>query len=74
MTPTRVTAPTAGSIIVVRVAVGDVVAADQDLIVIESMKMEIPVTSPVAGRVAAVLVKPADPVNQGDVLAEVEPE
>lgn len=73
MTPVEITAPTAGSIILVMVSVGQAVAAHQELILIESMKMEIPVASPATGKVVAILVKAADPVNRGDVLARIQP-
>jgi biotin carboxyl carrier protein len=49
-----------------RVAQGDV------LIILESMKMEIPVESPVAGVVSEILVKLEDPVQEEQVLAVVE--
>jgi biotin carboxyl carrier protein len=37
------------------------------------MKMEIPVLSPVAGTVTEVRVAPEDQVNEGDVIAVIEP-
>ena len=49
-----------------RVAEGDV------LIILESMKMEIPVESPVAGVVSEILVKLEDTVQEEQVLAVVE--
>ena len=55
-----------------------VVVAGQDvregdtLVVLESMKMEIPVVSPVAGVVGEVRVGPRDQVREGDVLVVVQ--
>jgi biotin carboxyl carrier protein len=51
---------------------GDAVEADQVLLILESMKMEIPVVAPVAGTVARVLVADQDVVREGQVLAVIE--
>ena len=48
--------------------VGDQVAEGDELVILESMKMEIPVAAPVGGKVAEVRVKPEDQVQEGDVL------
>ena len=50
------------------VEVGATVAEGDELVILESMKMEIPVTAPVGGTVAEVRVKPEDQVQEGDVL------
>lgn len=55
----------------VHVAVGDVVEAGQELVLLESMKMEIPVTPEYPGVVTAVRVKPGDVVQEGEVLVVV---
>ena len=55
----------------VKVEVGDAVADGDELIVLESMKMEIPVVSPRAGTVAAVSVVPQTRVQEGDALVEL---
>jgi acetyl-CoA carboxylase biotin carboxyl carrier protein len=57
----------------VRVAEGDRVEVDQELVVLESMKMEIPITSPVVGTVAEVRVAPDQVVHEGHVLVVVTP-
>ena len=57
----------------VRVEVGQRVVADDDLVVLESMKMEIPVVAPVAGTVTEILVAPDDKVSDGTVLAVLDP-
>lgn len=51
---------------------GDAVAAGDPLVVLESMKMEIPVESPAAGTVTEVRVEEGAVVQEGDVLAVVE--
>jgi acetyl-CoA carboxylase biotin carboxyl carrier protein len=55
----------------VKVAVGDEVVEGQELLVLESMKMEIPVPSPTAGAVQQLHVAPEDRVQEGDALAEI---
>jgi len=51
---------------------GDAVAAGDPLVILESMKMEIPVESPAAGTVTEVRVEEGAVVQEGDVLAVVE--
>ena len=53
------------------VEVGATVAEGDELIILESMKMEIPVTAPHAGTVTELRVKPEDQVQEGDVLAVI---
>ncbi|HEY8343401.1 MAG TPA: acetyl-CoA carboxylase biotin carboxyl carrier protein subunit [Calditerricola sp.] len=67
-----IAASMAGIVIRVNVQVGDAVQPGQDVVVLESMKMEIPVQAEAAGRVRAVHVKEGDFVNEGDVLVELE--
>ncbi|MEJ2870709.1 biotin/lipoyl-binding carrier protein [Actinomycetospora sp. OC33-EN08] len=57
----------------VAVGTGDPVAAGDELMLLESMKMEIPVVSEVDGVVTAVDVVPADTVRAGDRIAVVSP-
>lgn len=52
--------------------VGQPVAEGEALAILESMKMEIPVESPVAGVVREVRVKPDDKVREGDLIAVVD--
>ncbi|MEK4485012.1 acetyl-CoA carboxylase biotin carboxyl carrier protein subunit [Psychrobacillus sp. FSL H8-0484] len=62
----------AGTVFTVNVAVGEEVAVGQVLIVLESMKMEIPIESEVAGKVATINVSEGDFVNEGDILVTFE--
>jgi acetyl-CoA carboxylase biotin carboxyl carrier protein len=55
----------------VEVGVGDVVAAGDTLVLLESMKMEIPVLAEHAGTVRSIKVAVADVVQEGDVLVEL---
>jgi urea carboxylase len=57
----------------VRTAVGAEVRAGDELVVLESMKMEIPVTAPSPGTVTEVRVVPDDKVQEGDVVVVLEP-
>ena len=56
----------------VHVEPGQSVAEGDTLVILESMKMEIPVEAPVAGTVRDVKVKPEDQVQEGDLIAVIE--
>lgn len=68
----NVDAPWPGMVREIHVRPGDTVAADQDLVTIESMKLLTPVVSPAAGRVAAVLVELDTYVEEGAPLLTLE--
>jgi acetyl-CoA carboxylase biotin carboxyl carrier protein len=70
--PTRVAAHITGTVWKIEVKPGDRVAQGQVLLVIESMKMEMPVESPVAGTVREVLVSPEQSVAEGDALVTLD--
>ena len=55
----------------VRVEVGQAVVPGDELVILESMKMEIPVEAPCAGTVAEIRVAPDDQVHEGDVVAVI---
>lgn len=61
-----------GTILAVKVKKGEEVQANQPLIVMESMKMELTLVSPRAGKVAKVLVHPGKMVELGALLLELE--
>jgi biotin carboxyl carrier protein len=54
------------------VAPGDSVSEGDPLVILESMKMEIPVESPTGGTVKEVRVQEGGVVQEGDVIAVVE--
>ena len=60
------------SVLNVMVASGDTVAEGQEVLMLESMKMEIPIESQGAGKVAEIKVNIGDFVNEGDVLLVLE--
>lgn len=66
-----VTSPMAGLVMKVRVAVGQQVAKDQEILVLEAMKMESPIFAPAAGTIAAILVKEGDAVTEGQVMIQL---
>lgn len=51
---------------------GQRVEADEDLVILESMKMEIPVAAPSAGTVASVHVTEGSPVAENDLMVVLE--
>jgi acetyl-CoA carboxylase biotin carboxyl carrier protein len=68
----EVKAEVTGKVWTVDSKVGDRVGADDVLLVLESMKMEIPVHAPVAGTVAEIRVVPEETVQEGAVVAVIE--
>ena len=68
LAPGSLVAPMPGIVLRVNVAVGDAVAAKDELLVLEAMKMEHRITAPVAGTVAAVHVAAGDNVAAGTPL------
>jgi acetyl/propionyl-CoA carboxylase alpha subunit len=67
-----VVAPMPGTVLAVAVKPGDEVEARRALVVLEAMKMEIPVHAPFAGTVATVHVAAGDRVSGGAALVELE--
>ena len=72
MAKRSVRSPTGGIVSIVHKKPGDAVAAAEEIIFIECMKMEIPVVAEHSGRLAAVHVKPGDSVTEDQVLAVIE--
>lgn len=67
-----VTAPMAGKVIDVKVNVGDTVNEDDDLIILEAMKMEMPIVAPESGTVKEIKCNKGDSVGADDVLVVIE--
>jgi acetyl-CoA carboxylase biotin carboxyl carrier protein len=68
----EVVASMAGNVWKVIVKVGDQIEEDQDVAILESMKMEIPIAAEFDGTVIEVKVNEGDFVNEGDVIAVIE--
>ena len=62
-----------GTVWKVEISVGPKVAAGDVLVILESMKMEMPVEAPDAGTVKEIRCQPSQPVNEGDVLVVLSP-
>lgn len=67
-----VTAPMAGKVMDVKVNVGDTVNEDDDLIILEAMKMEMPIVASTSGTVKEIKCKKGDSVGADDVLVVIE--
>jgi len=67
----EITAPMPGSVFKVVCKEGDTVAEGDQLIILEAMKMEVPVKAPKAGTVASLLVAPGDAITSGQVLLKI---
>ena len=61
-----------GSVWKVLLKPGDPVQEDDPILILESMKMEIPVVAPEAGTVAEILVVPEQTVSEGAVVDRIE--
>jgi acetyl-CoA carboxylase biotin carboxyl carrier protein len=68
----RVVSNMAGVVLEFLVKPGEEVSVDQDVVMLESMKMQIPIQSTVNGVVKAIKVNEGDFVDDGDVLLEIE--
>jgi len=67
-----VSAPMSGTILDVKVNVGDTVSRGQVIMVLEAMKMENDIVSPCDGKITSILAKKGDTVNPSDTLATVQ--
>lgn len=64
----QIVAPMVGKVIEVLVSVGDSVEENQEVVMLEAMKMEMPIVAEEAGKVAEVQVKPGQSVEADQVL------
>ncbi len=67
--PTEITAHITGTVWKIEKQVGDPVAEGETVVILESMKMEMPVESPIAGPLSELRCQEGDAVQEGDVLA-----
>jgi acetyl-CoA carboxylase biotin carboxyl carrier protein len=61
-----------GNVIKVAKAVGDTVTENEAIIILESMKMELPIAAPEEGKVIEILVKEGQVAKEGSVVARME--
>ena len=64
----KIRSPVTGSVVQICVGIGDVVAVGDEVVMLESMKMEIPVVSEHAGTVAEILIEEKLRVKEDEVL------
>lgn len=69
---TKVVAPMPGTILDVKVAVGDTVSEGQPVVVLEAMKMENDIPATVAGKIVSVNVSKGDTINSNDVIVVIQ--
>lgn len=69
---TIIESPIAGLVAAVEATVGAAMEVGATLIIVESMKMEIPIESDVSGVVRRMLVAVGDQVAEGQAVAEIE--
>lgn len=69
----RVESPVVGTVWKIDVAIGESVGEGDVIVILESMKMEIPVEAETAGTIAEILVEEGDAVAEGDSLAVIAP-
>jgi acetyl-CoA carboxylase biotin carboxyl carrier protein len=67
-----VAAELVGNVAVVSARVGDAVTPTDTLVILESMKMEIPVLAEVQGTVTEIAVSAGDVIQEGDVIAVID--
>jgi acetyl-CoA carboxylase biotin carboxyl carrier protein len=72
MAQVEVKSDVTGTVWKIETKVGDKVSEDDDLMILESMKMEIPVAAPEDGTVAEILVAEEESVAEGQVVAILE--
>ena len=68
----EVRAEMVGNVMKVVAAPGDALAAGDTLVLLESMKMEIPVTTEIGGRIIEVGVSEGDVVTEGDLIVDID--
>ena len=72
MAKIEVTSEVAGKVWKVQAKVGEVLAEEDVIMILESMKMEIPVEAPVAGKLVELLVEEEEGVDEDQVVAVIE--
>lgn len=70
--PVDVCAHITGTVWKIQVKEGDFVEEEQSVVILESMKMEMPIEAPQAGRVAKIAVSEGQAVDEGQVLLTLE--
>ncbi len=69
--PTNVPAHITGTVWKIEKKPGDQVVEGDIIVILESMKMEMPIEAPCAGTIASISVKEGEPVDEGRVVAVI---
>ena len=72
MAQTTIRSEMAGTVWKIEAQEGEAIAADDPILILESMKMEIPVLAPEPGKLLRILVKRGDDVREGQDLATLD--
>ena len=72
MAKIEVTSEVTGNVWKIQAKVGDVLAEEDVIMILESMKMEIPVEAPVGGKLVELLVAEEEGVDEDQVVAVIE--
>jgi biotin carboxyl carrier protein len=72
MAEIKIVTEVAGRVCAIAVSAGGDVGTGDDVVVVEAMKMEIPVASPAAGKIKSILVNVDDVVAEGQTVATLE--
>ncbi len=72
MPETKITTEVAGRVCAITASAGGNVSNGDDVVLVEAMKMEIPVPSPAAGKIKSILVNVDDVVTEGQAIAILE--
>ena len=70
----KILAPLAGKVIALNIEVNGSVEEDEEVMVIEAMKMETPVYAPCSGNIVSIHVSEGDEVEEDDLIATIETE
>ena len=68
----RVESEIPGKVVSIEAKPGETVAEDDAILILESMKMEIPVSSPAGGKIVEILVAVGDTISEGGEVAIIE--
>ncbi|MEN3973613.1 acetyl-CoA carboxylase biotin carboxyl carrier protein subunit [Emcibacter sp. SYSU 3D8] len=72
MAQIRVESEIPGKVVSIEANPGDDVAEDDAILILESMKMEIPVAAPTSGKIVEILVAVGDTISEGDEVAIID--
>jgi len=72
MAKIEITSEVTGNVWKIQARVGDVLAEEGVIMILESMKMEIPIEAPVAGKLVELFVAEEDSVDEDQVVAVIE--